>query len=640
MLPDDGPVGHTATLLSDGSVLVVGGGGSSGQLASAEVFNPVTLRWSSGGSMAAARSTGHTATLLPDGRVLVAGGGGASGPLATTEIYDPTRTPTFARWAAGPSLGVARRDHTATLLTTGAVLIAGGFEIGDISALPALRHVVPAGAADAHVRDRPGDGRAGGPHGQRLHEPFARIDGHGGGRLSANYPLVQLRRIDNGNIRWLANDPSVPWTDTTFSSRPTPGLQSGHTLVTVFVNGQQSLSRVVMVRGTNLVPTAVPGGPYDASVGSPVTFDGSASSDPEGDPLEYAWDFGDGSNGSGAAPVHAYTSAGSYTVTLVVSDGFSSSAPATTTATVADTATLEVSVGSFENGWGELLLEAPATPPQQCSGPPFAPLVCSFTYPIGTVVTVTAFAAPDSALETWAGACSGNSPGVPGHGHAGSVGRSRLPWTRTLQVTASSLEGGIGQVDVSPPPLSGPDFCQVTGGPPTFCTLQYPPHTVVNLGVTTASAHSKFLGWTGACTGNGACSVALDGGVGAPPAQLDAAFLGPRTLRVIVGSVEGGLGYVTVNPPPLSGPPSCEASGPARWSASSPSRPTRPCSSPRPRPPIRSSWVGVASAPAPAPAPSCLTVGWGRRRGSSTPRSWARVRCASSSAASRAASAT
>ena len=321
---------------------------------------------------------------------------------------------------------------------------------------------------------------------------------------------MQLRRIDNGNIRWLANDPSVPWTDTTFNSRPTPGLQSGHTLVTVFVNGQQSVSRVVMVQGTNLVPTAVPGGPYSVSLGSPVTFDGSASSDPEGDPLEYAWDFGDGSNGSGAAPVHTYTSAGSYTVTLVVSDGFSSSAPATTTAAVADTATLEVSVGSLENGWGELLLEAPGTPPQQCSGPPFAPLVCSFTYPIGTVVTVTAFAAPDSALETWVGACSGNAPAcqvtvTPG----ASVGAGFLG-PRTLQVSVSSLEGGIGQVDVSPPPLSGPDFCQVTGGPPAFCTFQYPPHTVVNLGVTTASAHSKFLGWTGACTGNGPCSVALE----------------------------------------------------------------------------------------------------------------------------------
>ena len=76
---------------------------------------------------------------------------------------------------------------------------------------------------------------------------------------------------------------------------------------------------------------------------------------------------------------------------------------------VAATPTINVvlSVGSLEGGWGELMLEAPNAPAQICSGPPFQPLVCSFSYPIGTVVTVTAAAASDSALESWTGACSG-----------------------------------------------------------------------------------------------------------------------------------------------------------------------------------------------------------------------------------------
>ena len=43
--------------------------------------------WSSTGSMATAR-TGHSATLLPDGKVLVAGGGGNSGILASAELYN------------------------------------------------------------------------------------------------------------------------------------------------------------------------------------------------------------------------------------------------------------------------------------------------------------------------------------------------------------------------------------------------------------------------------------------------------------------------------------------------------------------------------------------------------------------------
>ena len=50
------------------------------------------------------------------------------------------------------------------------------------------------------------------------------------------------------------------------------------------------------------------------------TFDGSGSSDPDGTVQSYAWDFGDGSAGTGATPQHAYTGAGTYTVKLTVTD--------------------------------------------------------------------------------------------------------------------------------------------------------------------------------------------------------------------------------------------------------------------------------------------------------------------------------
>ena len=54
----------------------------------------------------------------------------------------------------------------------------------------------------------------------------------------------------------------------------------------------------------------------------------------------------------------------------------------------------------------------------------------------------------------------------------------------------------------------------------------------------------------------------LDGGPASPPKVVSADFLGPRTLRVILSSVEGGVGCVTVVPPPLSGPPVVQTFGP------------------------------------------------------------------------------
>jgi hypothetical protein len=120
---------HTATQLNNGDVLVVGGFASSsfssvgsGPLASAELYNPVTASFAPTASLNTARSE-QTATLLSNGMVLIAGGYDWNGnPLASAELYNPS-TATFIPTG---SLNVARYNHTATLLANGTVVVAGG----------------------------------------------------------------------------------------------------------------------------------------------------------------------------------------------------------------------------------------------------------------------------------------------------------------------------------------------------------------------------------------------------------------------------------------------------------------------------------------------------------------------------------
>jgi predicted RNA methylase len=118
---------HTATLLNNGKVLIAGGeDNASNAFSSAELYDPNTgLFTATAGNMTVARA-GHTATLLGNGKVLITGGtsgGNSEAAVSSAELYDPT-TDMFT--ATAGSMTAARASHTATLLQSGKVLIAGG----------------------------------------------------------------------------------------------------------------------------------------------------------------------------------------------------------------------------------------------------------------------------------------------------------------------------------------------------------------------------------------------------------------------------------------------------------------------------------------------------------------------------------
>ena len=111
---------HTATLLENGAVLVVGGTSFNGDLASVELYDPVSDLWCTACPLATSRYY-HSATRLNNGCVLVAGGFNGI-PLSDAELYEPAAN----RSRAAGSLSAVRGLHSPTLLADGHVLVTGG----------------------------------------------------------------------------------------------------------------------------------------------------------------------------------------------------------------------------------------------------------------------------------------------------------------------------------------------------------------------------------------------------------------------------------------------------------------------------------------------------------------------------------
>jgi len=155
-------------------------------------------------------------------------------------------------------------------------------------------------------------------------------DGPSVATLAASFAGLPL----GNNAAFVANGSNsagtFTWTPTFMDARPTPYPV---TFTATNVLSGAAMTKIT-VTNVNRAPHAAAGGPYTAFSGTPIQFDGRASSDPDGDVLLFTWVFGDGASGTGAQPQHAYAAIGVYGIALTVSDGALTSLVSTTTANV------------------------------------------------------------------------------------------------------------------------------------------------------------------------------------------------------------------------------------------------------------------------------------------------------------------
>ncbi|UQX89374.1 PKD domain-containing protein [Jatrophihabitans telluris] len=157
---------------------------------------------------------------------------------------------------------------------------------------------------------------------------------------------------------WTAPNPTQAFTDTNVPN-------GSHTYVIKVSDGwgntiASAASNVVTIAGSNNAPTA---SFTNACTALDCTFDGSASSDSDGSISSYAWDFGDSTTAAGPTPAHSYSAAGTYTVTLTVTDNLGATGQQSTAVTVVQGNPLPPGAFAYDtfdrtvaSGWGGAIL--------------------------------------------------------------------------------------------------------------------------------------------------------------------------------------------------------------------------------------------------------------------------------------------
>jgi hypothetical protein len=313
----DARYSHTATLLPTGKVLVVGGEGpfdppGSRPLASAELYDPATGQWHATGALSNARAF-HTATLLASSQVLVLGGltptsptTDAEGPTSSAELYDPQA----GTWAAAAPMLAARAGHTATLLLSGAVLVAGG------------------GGIDPSV-----------PMEAELYDPVAGT-WHRTGSLSASYAGHTATRLPSGRVLVVGASGGIrntelfdPGSETWSEAGCTVDTRFGHTATLLFSGGvlvAGGFGSSGRVSSAELYGIIVSPAQVSLAPGTSQTFTARGGSG-----FDYVWSFKQNNSGGTltASGVYHAGAVGGVTDIVQVVDSFANSATATVNVT-------------------------------------------------------------------------------------------------------------------------------------------------------------------------------------------------------------------------------------------------------------------------------------------------------------------
>jgi PKD repeat protein len=173
-------------------------------------------------------------------------------------------------------------------------------------------------------------------------------------------------RLTMNNVGVRASTGSVGIADVTFTALAEGPVIAGMTVTEALtfddLGGQPielgaNIPRLsIALQGSPTPPVARPGGPYSGTVGTPVAFDGRASSDPDGGSIQkWIWRFGDltaADSTTGAQPTHTYASAAPYTVQLIVVDDEGVRDTASVAATITSTGTPRTLYGRWTNTQG------------------------------------------------------------------------------------------------------------------------------------------------------------------------------------------------------------------------------------------------------------------------------------------------